>query len=60
MTTVLDRLLANRIAILDGAMGTMVQRHQLGEAGTCQLVAEWLDHHGVVGHRDLWRRFAAR
>jgi 5-methyltetrahydrofolate--homocysteine methyltransferase len=28
----LDGLLAERILVLDGAMGTMVQRHQLGEA----------------------------
>ncbi|HVU49443.1 MAG TPA: methionine synthase [Polyangia bacterium] len=29
---VLRRLLAERILILDGAMGTMIQRHKLGEA----------------------------
>ena len=28
----LDALLARRILVLDGAMGTMVQRHQLTEA----------------------------
>ena len=28
----LDRLLARRILLLDGAMGTMVQRHHLTEA----------------------------
>jgi 5-methyltetrahydrofolate--homocysteine methyltransferase len=28
----LDRLLAERVLVLDGAMGTMVQRHQLTEA----------------------------
>ena len=27
-----EKLLRERIAILDGAMGTMVQRHRLGEA----------------------------
>jgi 5-methyltetrahydrofolate--homocysteine methyltransferase len=32
-TTQLDRLLAGRILILDGAMGTMIQRHRLDEAG---------------------------
>ena len=34
MTTVdtLKRLLAERILVLDGAMGTMVQRHKLSEA----------------------------
>src|SRR2546423_1525279 len=31
-TTQLDRLLAERILILDGAMGTMIQGHQLSEA----------------------------
>src|SRR6195256_5509823 len=30
--TQLDALLATRILVLDGAMGTMVQRHQLTEA----------------------------
>jgi 5-methyltetrahydrofolate--homocysteine methyltransferase len=29
---VLDRLLASRVLILDGAMGTMIQRHRLAEA----------------------------
>ena len=32
MMSALDQLLATRIAILDGAMGTMIQRHQLTEA----------------------------
>jgi 5-methyltetrahydrofolate--homocysteine methyltransferase len=34
MTTLdtLDRALASRLLILDGAMGTMIQRHKLGEA----------------------------
>src|SRR5689334_19770255 len=31
-TTTLDSLLARRILILDGAMGTMIQRHTLQEA----------------------------
>ncbi|MGB0128584.1 MAG: methionine synthase [Rhodocyclaceae bacterium] len=31
-TSELRRLLAERILILDGAMGTMIQRHKLGEA----------------------------
>ena len=30
--TLLDRLLSERILVLDGAMGTMIQRHRLGEA----------------------------
>ena len=33
ITARLDRLLAERILILDGAMGTMIQRHKLDEAG---------------------------
>ncbi len=33
VTARLDRLLAERILILDGAMGTMIQRHKLDEAG---------------------------
>ncbi len=32
MTHPIERLLAERILILDGAMGTMIQAHQLGEA----------------------------
>ena len=28
----LESLLARRILVLDGAMGTMIQRHRLGEA----------------------------
>src|SRR5688500_1472811 len=31
MITALDNLLARRIAVLDGAMGTMIQRHRLEE-----------------------------
>ena len=31
MTEVLDRLLDRRIVLLDGAMGTMIQRHRLDE-----------------------------
>jgi len=30
--TLLKRLVAERILVLDGAMGTMIQRHELGEA----------------------------
>jgi 5-methyltetrahydrofolate--homocysteine methyltransferase len=33
LTDRLDALLARRILILDGAMGTMIQRHRLDEAG---------------------------
>jgi len=29
----LERILRSRIAILDGAMGTMIQAHRLDEAG---------------------------
>ena len=31
-TATLHELLARRILVLDGAMGTMIQRHDLGEA----------------------------
>ena len=42
----LDTLLARRILVLDGAMGTMVQRHGLGEA---EFRGERFGRHG----RDL-------
>ena len=55
MTTVrttLDRLLAERILVLDGAMGTMVQRHRLTDAhyrGT-----RFADHpHELKGDTDV-------
>jgi 5-methyltetrahydrofolate--homocysteine methyltransferase len=48
----LDRLLAQRILVLDGAMGTMVQRHQLTDAdyrGT-----RFADHgHDLKGDTDV-------
>ena len=34
----LPGILANRIAILDGAMGTMIQRFKLGEAQYLSLI----------------------
>ena len=33
MSTLLHRLLRDRVLMLDGAMGTMIQRHKLDEAG---------------------------
>ena len=32
-SALLERLLAERILVLDGAMGTMIQTHRLDEAG---------------------------
>ena len=50
--TTLDRLLASRILVLDGAMGTMVQRYQLTEAdfrGT-----RWASHtRDLRGNNDI-------
>jgi 5-methyltetrahydrofolate--homocysteine methyltransferase len=51
-TALLTRLLDERILILDGAMGTMIQQHHLGEAeyrGTC-LAGHT---HDVKGDNDL-------
>ncbi len=54
MTTTarLDRLLAERILILDGAMGTMIQRHKLDEAG---FRGERFEAHGhdLKGNSDV-------
>ena len=48
----LDHLLSRRIAILDGAMGTMVQRHQLTEADFRG--QRFADHgHDLRGNNDL-------
>ena len=49
---ILRRLLAQRILLLDGAMGTMIQRHKLGEA---QYRGERFKDHGVDvrGDNDL-------
>jgi 5-methyltetrahydrofolate--homocysteine methyltransferase len=54
MTTIdtLNRLLASRILVLDGAMGTMIQRHRLDEAGFRG--ARFAAHgHDVRGNNDL-------
>jgi 5-methyltetrahydrofolate--homocysteine methyltransferase len=50
--TELDRLLARRILVLDGAMGTMVQRHKLSEA---DFRGERFAHHPreLRGNNDL-------
>jgi 5-methyltetrahydrofolate--homocysteine methyltransferase len=48
----LDRLLTERIAILDGAMGTMIQRHQLGERDFRG--GRFADHpHDLKGNNDV-------
>src|ERR1051326_3144594 len=45
-------LLARRIVILDGAMGTMIQRHKFGEAE--YRGARFKDHdHDVQGNNEL-------
>ncbi|MEI8255855.1 MAG: homocysteine S-methyltransferase family protein, partial [Deltaproteobacteria bacterium] len=50
--TILRNLLSRRVLVLDGAMGTMIQRHKLGEAdyrGT-----RFKDHpHEIKGNNDL-------
>jgi 5-methyltetrahydrofolate--homocysteine methyltransferase len=45
-TDVLDRLLGSRVLILDGAMGTMIQRHRLAEA-------DFRGDRFAAHHRDL-------
>jgi 5-methyltetrahydrofolate--homocysteine methyltransferase len=48
----LDSCLATRILLLDGAMGTMIQRHRLGEA---EFRGERFQHHAreLRGNNDL-------
>ena len=48
----LEKLLSERILIMDGAMGTMIQRHRLGEA---EFRGERFKDHGrdVQGDNDL-------
>jgi 5-methyltetrahydrofolate--homocysteine methyltransferase len=49
---VLDEMAAKRILIIDGAMGTMIQRHKLDEAGyRGARFADW--HRDVKGNNDL-------
>jgi 5-methyltetrahydrofolate--homocysteine methyltransferase len=48
----LDRLLAQRIFVLDGAMGSMIQRRQLDEAAFRG--ARWASHgHDLRGNNDI-------
>ena len=48
----LPRLLGERILLIDGAMGTMIQRHQLGESDFRG--ARFKDHaHDLKGNNDL-------
>lgn len=50
--TTLKALLAQRILIIDGAMGTMIQRHQLEEADyRGERFADWA--HDLKGNNDL-------
>ena len=51
-TDELKRLMAERILVLDGAMGTMIQRHQLEEADyRGERFADW--HTDLKGNNDL-------
>jgi len=51
-TEQLEQLLSERILILDGAMGTMIQRHKLEEADyRGERFADW--HTDVKGNNDL-------
>jgi 5-methyltetrahydrofolate--homocysteine methyltransferase len=51
-TELLEKLLSERILILDGAMGTMIQRHKLEEADyRGERFADW--HTDVKGNNDL-------
>src|SRR5262245_11201090 len=50
-TALLTRLLSERILIMDGAMGTMIQQRKLGEA---QFRGCFHDHsHDLTGDNDL-------
>jgi 5-methyltetrahydrofolate--homocysteine methyltransferase len=50
--TVIEHLLDKRIAILDGAMGTMIQQRRLDEAAfRGERFRDW--HKDVKGHNDL-------
>ncbi|WP_439542674.1 homocysteine S-methyltransferase family protein [Hyphomicrobium sp.] len=52
ISQVLDRAASERILIIDGAMGTMIQRHNLDEAGyRGQRFADW--PRDVKGNNDL-------
>lgn len=51
-TTQLQQALSERILILDGAMGTMIQRYQLQEADYRGIrFADW--HKDIKGNNDL-------
>ncbi|MEM1043970.1 MAG: methionine synthase [Bacteroidota bacterium] len=51
-TAELRRLLVDRILVIDGAMGTMIQRHDLGEADfRGERFADW--GHPLKGNNDL-------
>jgi len=51
-TDVLNQLMSERILVLDGAMGTMIQRHKLSEADyRGERFADW--HTDLKGNNDL-------
>jgi len=51
-TAELNKIMEERILVLDGAMGTMIQRHKLGEADyRGERFADW--HTDVKGNNDL-------
>ncbi len=51
-THLLDKILVQRIVVLDGAMGTMIQDHGLDEADfRGQRFADW--HQDIKGNNDL-------
>ena len=51
-TVLLESLMAERILILDGAMGTMIQRHKLEEADfRGERFVDW--HTDLKGNNDL-------
>ncbi len=52
MSTAIERALTHRILVMDGAMGTMIQRHSLGEADFRG--DRFADHdHDLMGNNDL-------
>ena len=51
-TKLLEKIAGERILVIDGAMGTMIQRHKLDEAGyRGERFAGW--HRDVKGNNDL-------
>ncbi len=51
-STALEKAASERILIIDGAMGTMIQRHKLDEAGyRGERFKDW--HRDIKGNNDL-------